>query len=389
MPNPEEYRRTRRIVDLLLRIANQPRRWTRRRLAEHYEVSEKQIDKDLSLIRHGLRMPLRRCMEGYFFERLGAIPALTLTLQEALSLLLAARLGQQMPGVSRTDLAAAIARLESLLPAELQPLVSGLGRGDGDGGPGSPTLLEIQMAIAERSRLRLLYRSASGDPAGGAGAGGGSPVPPGDGEGPAPGVRPGAGAGGEVRVQAATERLVDPYTLLPHLRSWYLVGYCHRRGEVRMFKVDRIQAMARTGEHFEYPEEFDLAGYMGRTWGILRGEAGEPEDVVLEFAPEAGRWMRDQELHESQRVDDLPDGRVRMSFHVGITPELRRWVLGFGRQVRVIRPPHLAEWVREEARAAWELGERPSPPPGERPSPACTSSVGEPLAERGKRGGAG
>ena len=98
--------------------------------------------------------------------------------------------------------------------------------------------------------------------------------------------------------------------------------------------------------------------------------------------------MRDQELHESQRVEDLPDGRVRMSFHVGITPELRRWVLGFGRQVRVIHPPHLAEWVREEARAAWELGERLSPPAGKPPSPACTSSVGGPLAGNGKRGGA-
>ncbi|MHB1162600.1 MAG: helix-turn-helix transcriptional regulator, partial [Chloroflexota bacterium] len=107
MPNPEEYRRTRRIVDLLLRIANQPRRWTRRDLARHYEVSEQQIDKDILLIRHGLVMPLRHCPTGYYFESLASLPTLTLSLPEALSLLLAARLGQQMPGVSRSDLAAA------------------------------------------------------------------------------------------------------------------------------------------------------------------------------------------------------------------------------------------------------------------------------------------
>lgn len=97
----------------------------------------------------------------------------------------------------------------------------------------------------------------------------------------------------------------------------------------------------------------------------------------------------DEEWHPSQRVEELPDGRARLLFHVGVTPELRRWVLGFGRQVRVVRPEGLGEWVREEARAVGELGECPAPPPGEQPSPACTRSVGEPLAERGKRGCAG
>ena len=118
-----------------------------------------------------------------------------------------------------------------------------------------------------------------------------------------------------------------------------------------MFKVDRIQAMARTGEHFTLPEGFDLAGYLGHTWGLLRGEAGEPEEVVLEFTPDAARWVRDEEWHPGQRVEGTPRRPVRLIFHVGITAEMRRWVLGFGRQVRVIKPAHLAEWVREEVGA--------------------------------------
>ncbi len=333
MPNPEEYRRTRRIVDLLLRIANQPRRWTRKSLAELYEVSEKQMDKDLFLIRHGLRMPLRHVAEGYYFERLATLPMLSLTLSEALSLLLAARLGQQMPGVSRSDLAAAIARVEALLPPEIVPLVGALGRGEEGAGLRGSTLRELQLAIAERARLRMRYCSASG-------------------------VHPlfvdeGLSEGGAQQA----DRLIDPYTLLPYLKSWYLIGMCHLRKEVRMFKVDRIQAIARTGEHFVLPEGCDLASYLGHTWGLLRGEAGAPEEVVLEFAPEAGRWVRDEEWHPSQRVEDLPDGRVRLIFYVGITPEMRRWVLGFGRQVKVVRPAHLAEWMVQEARAVLEVAD--------------------------------
>ena len=328
MPHLEEYRRTRRIVDLLLRIANHPRRWTRRALAELYEVSEKQMDKDILLLRHGLRMPLRHVAEGYFFERLTSLPALSLSLAEALSLLLAARLGQQMPGISRADLAAAIARVEALLPRELAPLVSALGRTGGEdpwerrrlagrGADGDSTLLELELAIAQRSRLRMVYRTASH-------------------EGP------------------AGERIVDPYILIPHHRSWYLAAHCHRRNEVRTFKVDRIEKLERTGDRFAFPGDFSLDSYMGQAWGILRGEAGDPEEVVLEFEPETARWIRDQHLHPTQHVEDLPDGRVRLSFQVPVTPDLRRWVLGFGRRVSVVTPASLAAWVREEARGMGE-----------------------------------
>lgn len=358
MPNPEEYRRTRRIVDILLRVANQPRRWTRRALARHYEVSEQQIDKDLQLIRHGLVMPLRHCREGYYFESLSVLPTLSLSLPEALSLLLAARVGQQMPGVSRADLAAAIARLEALLPAELLPLVSGLVRGAGERSERGATLRTLQLAIAERSRLRITYRTASGPPSSGRGrlacpgpdAEAGGPSAP-----PASSDPPGSGVGSAASAAPpAAVRLVDPYALLPYLRSWYLVGYCHLRQEVRIFKVDRIDALEPSGERFSYPEEFDLSAYLGPTWGLLRGEAGAPEDVVVEFSPQASRWARDEEWHPSQRVEDLPDGRVRLHFHVGVTPELRRWVLGLGRDARVIRPASLAEWVRQEARGVAE-----------------------------------
>lgn len=391
MPNPEEYRRTRRIIDMMLRIANQPRRWTRRDLAAHYEVSEKQIDKDITLIRHGLVMPLRHASSGYYFESLATLPGLTLSLPEALSLLLAARLGQRMPGVSGSDLSAAVARLEALLPRELRPLVGGLARGDGDAGPRAATLRELQLAIADRARIRIAYRSASGGD--GAAAG---PTAAGDGPGeallsrgspagagpasamveaaamddgaaeaadgyaarhPSAGCESLPGAAARVGVLGpARERVVDPYSLLPYLRSWYLVGHCHLRGEVRMYKVDRIESLARTGERFELPDGFDVATYLGDTWGLLRGEAGEPEEVVVEFAAEASRWVRDEEWHPSQRVEELGDGRVRLHFRAGITAELRRWVLGFGRQARVIRPASLAKWVVEEARAVAERG---------------------------------
>jgi len=38
-----------------------------------------------------------------------------------------------------------------------------------------------------------------------------------------------------------------------------------------MFNVDRIQQCRLTADHYAIPEDFDLATYLGSTWGVLRG----------------------------------------------------------------------------------------------------------------------
>ena len=40
-----------------------------------------------------------------------------------------------------------------------------------------------------------------------------------------------------------TERDVDPYGIVPYERTWHLIGYCHLRQTVRVFKVDRIRSI--------------------------------------------------------------------------------------------------------------------------------------------------
>ena len=59
-------------------------------------------------------------------------------------------------------------------------------------------------------------------------------------------------------------------------------------------------------------------------------------DVVLRFEPEAGRWVAEEHWHPSQQVEELPDGRVRVTFYVDITPEMVIWLLYYGSRVQVV-----------------------------------------------------
>ena len=51
----EETKRTSRILEIVQIIATAPRRYLRRHLAHRFEVSERMIQKDLDVIRHGLK----------------------------------------------------------------------------------------------------------------------------------------------------------------------------------------------------------------------------------------------------------------------------------------------------------------------------------------------
>ena len=57
------------------------------------------------------------------------------------------------------------------------------------------------------------------------------------------------------------------------------------------------------------------------------------------------------EIDDCLSVSTLPDGRVRVTYHVSITPEMVRWLLYYGADVWVERP----EWLRTRVRAEHEV----------------------------------
>src|SRR4029079_9713925 len=59
----------------------------------------------------------------------------------------------------------------------------------------------------------------------------------------------------------AERRPIDPYGIVHHAGEWYVVGFCHKRGDVRTFRIDRIAALHHNRESFGRPASFDLGAY--------------------------------------------------------------------------------------------------------------------------------
>ena len=151
---------------------------------------------------------------------------------------------------------------------------------------------------------------------------------------------------------AISHRIIEPYYLMPYGRSWQLVALDHRSAEIRGFKVDRFQEAEVLDEVYKIPDSFDIDEYLGDSWGIMVGAGREPEEVVLIFSPEVGRWVAEERWHKSQGITELSDGRIQVAFYVGVTPEMKRWLLYYGADVWVERPMWLRGQIREAHREA-------------------------------------
>ncbi len=81
-------------------------------------------------------------------------------------------------------------------------------------------------------------------------------------------------------------RKVDPYHLLFEGGQWYLVGYSHERGAVRVFRLSRIRgkvAYSTKAEHdFQRPADFDPRGFASRIPWQLGDPVGTGEVWVSE-----------------------------------------------------------------------------------------------------------
>jgi predicted DNA-binding transcriptional regulator YafY len=137
-------------------------------------------------------------------------------------------------------------------------------------------------------------------------------------------------------------RIVDPYGLIYYEGIWIMIGFCHKRKEIRSFAVDRILDIKGRYLYFETLKDFDLNTYLSHTWGIIDGKE---VNIKVKFnAKVADYIIRKEKWHSSEKRNILPCGDVELSFTVAGTDEIKRWIYSWLPNVEVINP----EWLRKE-----------------------------------------
>ena len=153
-----------------------------------------------------------------------------------------------------------------------------------------------------------------------------------------------------------TRRRVDPYRIWFFNGTFYLIGLCHMRNEVRIFALDRIKMLHQTKETFEVPKDFSLEDFMGPSFGVYQGE---PVHIKVWFHADVAGYIKEKIWHESQQTHPQNDGSIIFEANVAGTDEIRFWIMTWGSKAEVLEPASLREDIRAEAERIAKLYEGP------------------------------
>lgn len=242
-----------------------------------------------------------------------------LTPSEALAVITAARIMLQVPGVDPGGfLASASAKLERALGYHRRVAVS----------LNVPASLDVvKRAVKERRSLDVRYHAASSD--------------------------------------EVTERLIDPMAVFTDGDHWYLDAFCHRAGELRRFRVDRLLSARPAGAGLRSEDASRSAGVAGAhrsdrgmayvptgPYGVLGEMPGDatpaggsmfvpsPETVVATISiPIEESWIAD--VYPTFASRKVGEGRMEVDIPVGGEAWLARLLLRLGAEAQLVAPAEL------------------------------------------------
>lgn len=303
-------------LDALLRSKQ---RHTADSLAKELEVSERTIRNDVNFLRDRYGAPLEFSrQQGYHYDNLEwRLPTIALSTGELFALTLGARMLASYAGLPyREDLQSAIARLSERLPeqtwVDLQQVADEriLFRAGAETNLDAAIWHQLEDACRLQKSVQMTYYTASSN--------------------------------------SISDRKLDPYLL--HIyrgTNPYVIGFCHKRQEVRWFRVDRIQQLEVLAETFVQDPTFDAKDHLEM---IFQHEVGSvPVNVVIWFDVPTAPYIRERRWHPTQELQEHPNGSVTLYMTVRGLNDLKRWVLGYGKGAIVKQPPELVELVKQEA----------------------------------------
>ncbi|MGI8684662.1 MAG: helix-turn-helix transcriptional regulator [Acidimicrobiales bacterium] len=135
----------------------------------------------------------------------------------------------------------------------------------------------------------------------------------------------------------SAERVVDPHRLSYTGGHWYLIGHDHDRGEVRNFRLDRMDAAPTAGPAGAFERPAGSPAPAPAPWRM--GDEDEVEAMLLVDTDQAA-WA-EARAGEGAVRERRPDGSVVLALSVTNRAAFRTFALGFLDHAEVLGPPDL------------------------------------------------
>ncbi len=293
--------RTDRLFALLLEIQSNPT-ITAQKLAERFDVTKRTVYRDVLALMEA-NVPVRgKAGEGYSIDDDYFLPPVSFTKDEALMLILGAgTIGNHFDAQYKKAARSAENKINASLSAGLKKEVSYLksyitffsGSSSGKGAL-SDALQKIRRAIIEKKSVAFRYYKRNAD------------------------------------TRKPMVRQVDPYALTNFFGNWTVSGLDHLRNDIRMFRLDRMEAVMVTAKTFERPKNFRLAQ--------LAPKETEPKQIYrIKISREIHRWVKEQPPYVVTKTEVRKES-VFLTVETSNEQSLIQWLLRWDDKAEAVSP---------------------------------------------------
>ncbi len=147
----------------------------------------------------------------------------------------------------------------------------------------------------------------------------------------------------DYRRDRVVTRVIEPLGLVLKAGVWYVVALAE--GQIRTFRVSRVDRIEPTGERFERPPGFDLAGYWAESTAAFERETPRTAVVVRIRAQRQGRLREIVGQRVMDEADLLADDEapawVRFRLPLDWPDEIAGRLLALGPDLEIVEPASL------------------------------------------------
>jgi predicted DNA-binding transcriptional regulator YafY len=138
---------------------------------------------------------------------------------------------------------------------------------------------------------------------------------------------------------------IDPLKLFEHAGALYMFARVIDFDSISILTVRRIKQIAVIDQHFEFPEGFDPEEILDSAAELI---IGEPVSARIWFSKDVADYIRNSRWALKQDISDQPDGSIILSIGSSGVVDIRKWVLSFGSQAKVVEPRILIDEIEAE-----------------------------------------
>jgi predicted DNA-binding transcriptional regulator YafY len=141
------------------------------------------------------------------------------------------------------------------------------------------------------------------------------------------------------------DKEIGPLHFYENNRGLYVFAVKIKDKTVHSYAVERIKNIKPLNCDIKYPDDFDPVEKLNSAFDLTHGE---PVTVKIHFSQNEARYIKEKTWSADQQIIENPDGSIMLSMTTSGYRDVKRWVMSFGKEARLLKPEEMKKEIEEE-----------------------------------------